>query len=264
MVRSMEKKEIKSWILEVRGADPAEIVAPWLDTWRAKYPLVIVRGCQFDADSLLAFSNSLGTPVQKAHLKPVIELIPKVENTDRSGTFSSITSMQWHADRSFDENPPATSLLYGAEMGEGAGDTVWSNTHLAYEDLSVEMKKTCQKLKCRHELSKFAGSYDDPIYGFASPERQKVAFQRAQSVKDLVSHWEGRSYLNINRGYTSEILDADPSLLERLLAWVEDEKYQYRHKWKSGDLIIGNNNILIHARDKSQSEKRKSFRVLLK
>jgi taurine dioxygenase len=55
-------------------------------------------------------------------------------------------------------------------------------------------------------------------------------------------------------------------LLDELLEHATQEKFQYRHKWKTGDLVIWDNRCLMHKAngDYPVSEVRYLYRVMLK
>lgn len=234
-----------------------------LKEWALQFPLLIVRNFPLTPEGLLELGTAFGRPLKKAGVSPVIHLLPKVENTDRRETFSSVTPMEWHSDRSFDPETPRWSLLYAESIGRGAGETVWANSHLAFENLPDDLKRECLPLECVHSLSHFSQTYDDEIYGFASLERQKRVFDRCQTAKKLVEFWNDKPYLNINRGYTSKVIGKDELFLNRLLTYCEDPRVSYIHHWKSQDLAISNNRILIHARRKSHGLDRVMHRVLI-
>ncbi len=53
----------------------------------------------------------------------------------------------WHTDSPFLDRPPSISLLYGVDIPPYGGDTIWSNTQLAYNYLSETMKAVLAPLK---------------------------------------------------------------------------------------------------------------------
>ncbi|MGE4131550.1 MAG: TauD/TfdA dioxygenase family protein [Bdellovibrionales bacterium] len=226
------------------------------------YDLIVVQDCRISSDQLLEIAKTFGPLLKKAGVNELIQMVPSVDNTDRRKTFSSTTEMQWHSDRSFDAESPVWSLLYAQSADEFSGRTIWVNLKQAYERLPKPLQEECRGLKCCHELSHFSKCYQDEIYGFSNPRRQKIAFDRCRSIKPLVEEWNGVPYLNINRGYTSEVVGRDHSFLEMLLAYVEDESFAYYHTWRSGDLVISNNRVLVHRREKSQTQNRVMYRVL--
>ena len=56
------------------------------------------------------------------------------------------------------------------------------------------------------------------------------------------------------------------ALLDELLTPATQEKYQYRHKWRLGDLVIWDNRCLPHKAndDYDMSQLRYLYRVMLK
>ena len=47
----------------------------------------------------------------------------------------------WHYDSSFQERPPAVTILAAKDLPAMGGDTMWCNQYLAYERLSDGMKR---------------------------------------------------------------------------------------------------------------------------
>lgn len=53
----------------------------------------------------------------------------------------------WHTDSPFLDRPPSISLLYGVDIPPYGGDTLWTNTQLAYESLTTTMQQVLAPLK---------------------------------------------------------------------------------------------------------------------
>ena len=222
----------------------------------------MLRSVAIDAEELLGLARQFGPPLKKAGVNELVHMLPETAHTDRRTTFSSITKMEWHSDRSFDREPPALSFLWAKKIGSGSGRTIWANLKMAFASLEPELQVECRTLHCWHELGHFAKSYSDEIYQFDSPDRQRIAFERSRSEKNLVGYWQGEPYLNINRGYTSRIVGRSQEFLEKLLARSEAPDFSYHHQWQTGDLVISNNWTLIHCREPSKASEREMFRVL--
>ena len=56
------------------------------------------------------------------------------------------------------------------------------------------------------------------------------------------------------------------ALLDELLTHATQEKYQYRHKWRLGDLVMWDNRCLLHKAndDYDMTQLRYLYRVMLK
>src|SRR5262249_62412541 len=80
----------------------------------------------------------------------------------------------------------------------------------------------------------------------------------------------GRKAIYINPIRVEEIIGVEQSealaLLDALLEHATQERFQYRHKWKSGDVVIWDNRCLMHKAngDYPVSEVRYLYRVMLK
>lgn len=57
---------------------------------------------------------------------------------------------QWHTDVTFVEAYPKFSVLRGVVIPEAGGDTIWSNTHAAYESLPEPLRLLADSLNAIH------------------------------------------------------------------------------------------------------------------
>ena len=80
----------------------------------------------------------------------------------------------------------------------------------------------------------------------------------------------GRKAIYINPIRIEEIVGMPErealALLDELLEHATQEKFQYRHKWKAGDVVIWDNRCLMHKAngDYLVSDVRYLYRVMLK
>ena len=80
----------------------------------------------------------------------------------------------------------------------------------------------------------------------------------------------GRRALYINPIRIERIVGMDSAealpLLDTLLEHATQEKYQYRHKWQKGDLVMWDNRCLMHKAngDYDHNQERYLLRVMLK
>jgi len=56
----------------------------------------------------------------------------------------------WHTDVTFDVGYPKVSVLRGVTIPESGGDTVWSNTAAAYDELPEELRALADRLWAIH------------------------------------------------------------------------------------------------------------------
>jgi taurine dioxygenase len=156
----------------------------------------------------------------------------------------------WHTDVTCDAEPPMGSLLYlpetpeiGGQHGFG-GDTLFANTHLAYEMLSAPMQAMLEGLTAVHDgaIPWIQG------YGYA-PQGQEFAKNEHPIV---VRHPEtGRKLLYVNRGFTSHIPQLarfeSNALLEMLYRVIETQPaLSCRVRWTPNTLVFWDNRCTQH------------------
>jgi sulfonate dioxygenase len=83
---------------------------------------------------------------------PEIHLVHRGAGDSGAKTFMAnrISSLGWHCDSSFEEQPPGTTVLYVLEHPKTGGDTLFVDQVQAYENLSREFKKRLHGLKAVH------------------------------------------------------------------------------------------------------------------
>lgn len=63
---------------------------------------------------------------------------------------SRISSVGWHCDSSFEEQPPGTTMLFALEVPRSGGDTLFVDQVQAYENLSEGFKERLHGLRAVH------------------------------------------------------------------------------------------------------------------
>ena len=173
----------------------------------------------------------------------------------------------YHTDHSNALQPPKAPVLFAKYLPEAGGDTQFVNMYSAYADLPDTMKLRIANLKAEH------------VYQSRHSARKLMALSdaSAKNVPDAVVHplvrthpETGRKALYINPIRIEAIEGlSEPemlSLLDELMEHATSEKYQYRHQWKLGDLVMWDNRCLLHKAngDYEMSQLRYLYRVMLK
>jgi taurine dioxygenase len=211
-----------------------------------------------------------GTPVARTQIAQHrdcgdVNIISSEDRDELGDGMRLVNGAHWHTDDSFMREPCSLTMLYGVVVPSTGGDTQFTNMYAAYEDLSVHMRQRIDGLKVVHR-------YD------SSRKRTRVA---TRSVTDMAAmpdaihplvrtHPETRRralYLNPNRMEQVVGLDRSESdrLLDELITHSTDPKYQYRHKWRQGDVVIWDNRCTMHKAnaDYPDGEKRVMQRVVV-
>jgi taurine dioxygenase len=112
------------------------------------HKVVFLRGQRhLDDASQAAFAGQLGTLTAAHPTVPSSEANTQVYELDYSRRDPANT---WHTDVTFVDQPPAFSVLRAVELPEFGGDTLWSNTAAAYEELPSELRDLADRLWALH------------------------------------------------------------------------------------------------------------------
>ncbi len=164
----------------------------------------------------------------------------KLQGRQRSGTY-------WHSDVSFRKNPAMVSILYGIEVPALGGDTIFTNMTLAYEALSGAMKDMIAPLKAVHS---FTGANST---GWAHEKIQNQDLDGTNIAEHPVVRVHpdtGRKCLFVNPGNTTHLSNFSKQesqiILDFLYRHAIRPEFQYRHRWRPGDLVIWDNRSTLH------------------
>jgi taurine dioxygenase len=223
--------------------------------------VVVFRGQSIDEDRHIAFSRRFGEleiHVLKQYLHPHHPEILLISNIVENGKAIGIADagQYWHTDLSYVAAPSRCSLLYALEVpvdesGETRGDTLFSSALAAYDALSEAMKKRLAPLRAihrygdRYERMKSAGGVRTEL---SAEQRQQVPEVTHPVVRTHPK--SGRKSLYVNEGFTAGIAgmpdDEAKDLLAELFQHVTRPEFQYRHKWRKGDLLMWDNCSVQH------------------
>ena len=260
---------------EVRGVDltrPLEADArAALNQAFVEHSVLAVRDQDLTPDQMLSAVENFGEVFPQHNSRfalPDCPLIHYISNQDKypDGT-RYIPGGGYHTDHSNDTTPPKATVLLAIELPDKGGNTQYVNMHRAYEDLPAETKERLDGLQGIHVYQ--SKHSERKLMGLTKEAQEKVP----DSVRHPIvrTHPEtGRKSLYINP-IRIEGIEGMPegeavSLLDDLLDHATQEKYQYRHRWQHGDLVMWDNRCLLHKAnaDYDHSQNRYLYRVMLK
>lgn len=211
--------------------------------------VLIARGLDIADAALLAIAQTLGEVRLGSVAKEGVDGI-KAVTFERSanpvtaeyfkGTF------YWHMDGTYDDVPPLAALLVPRVLAPAGGETEFTNTYAAYEDLSEADKARFEGLKVEHTMAAAHRIYN------ASPTPEQLAHwaRFPARVHPLVwRHRSGRRSLLLSSSAT-RIVGMDEAESRELLAWLTSwatqPQYVYQHVWREGDLLMWDNTGTMH------------------
>jgi taurine dioxygenase len=139
--------------------------------------------------------------------------------------------------------------------------------HLAYDELPDEMKHRIEGLKAVHA---FESRYTPRKMRELSPESRKALPPPAIHPLVRTHPDNGRKFLYMNPVRMDSILGMEDgaamALLRELMAHATQQKYEYRHKWLMGDMVIWDNRSVMHQAngDYDMKETRHLYRIMIR
>lgn len=264
---------------EISGVDVRALDAASFDKiYRAflEHIVIIVRDQQLTEQDFLEFSARFGEPkvhftVKAQHPRfphillmdnRIVDMRKGIEEKTASPLLVRVGNV-WHTDTSYDYVTAKATGMYAINVPSTGGDTLFSNSYLAYETLPATLKKKIERL---------SGAY---VYGGRLKRQQDRVDEsqkgRAPAVHPLVLvHPEtGRKSLYFNDGQIIDIVGLDPAesaaLIAELAQHTASADGDYRHKWRAGDVVIWDNRCSIHCAtgDYPANERRTNWRTTI-
>jgi taurine dioxygenase len=172
----------------------------------------------------------------------------------------------YHTDHSNFPAPPKATTLHAVSLPKFGGDTQFVDVRAAYDDLPEDTKRKIVRLSSAHVYE--SSHSPRKMAALSAEERAKVP----QTIQPLViRHPEnGRSALYLNTGRMEGIEGMAPDeafgLIDRLYTHATQPKFEYRHQWRPGDMVIWDNRSVMHQAnaDYDPSEYRFLYRIMLK
>ena len=255
---------------EVTGIDFREPVddatkAVILDAWLEHHLLVFPGQVLDDADHLRACE--IFGAIQPERLNPHLAdganpAVHFVSNIREDGILPH-GDIVFHMDQMQYDKPSQAMSLYGIEIPSAGGETRFSNSHLAYDALSDEMKQRLDGLRAEN------------AYLYYSPNMMRKVTAREEEAPRAIhpvvrTHpVTGRKAIYVNRLLSDRIIGIDQAesdaLLEMLFQLIEEDRFIYEHTWRVGDVIVWDNRSLLHARNTydSENERRQLRRIAI-
>ena len=233
---------------EVRGLELAGASA---DDAAAVKDLLLEHHVLFFPDQHLSpeahveFGRHFGELEGHPHLQNVESTLPEI--FELVATRGGIAD-EWHSDISFQESPSIMAILNMVKCPTVGGDTMWSNMHRAYEELSAPLRDLCDGLTAVHNA-----------LPHGKPEKATI------HPVVRVHPETGRRSLFVNEHFTRRIVELSHEESEHLLSylfhWVTNPRFIVRYRWHQGTIGMWDNRCTQHFVVNDFSEERIIQRV---
>lgn len=243
---------------EVTGADlrrplPPETLAEVRAAWAA-HAVLAFPDQPLTLDELEAFTLQIGPFGHDPYVAPMAGHPNVLEVRREPDETTTPFGGNWHSDWSFQERPPAATILRSEIIPPVGGDTLYADGAAAYDALDVAMKARLAPLRAVHSATRAYG----PKSGYAreldvrsmpiivSPEADKTWAHPLVRTHPVT----GRKALFVSPVYTVGIegmtpAEADP-LLGQLYRHMTEDRFVYRHAWQAGMVVIWDNRCTMH------------------
>ena len=246
--------------VEVHDFDAANIDAAGYAALRAafeEHSVLLLRNQSIDAEAHMRLARFFGDIEDRyADERKDGEAfkVPEVTNIREDGaltgemdlhTLNLKANMLWHIDSTFLPVPALTNILIGRVVTETGGETELASSRAAWAEMPEELRKKIRSKALWHRYSHSRARI--------SPELAKLSMfnkwpdQKWPAVtKNPVN---GREALYIaSHTFKIDGMDQGPSatLIDELTAFVTQDRYVYRHKWQTGDVLIWDQRAVLH------------------
>jgi len=260
---------------EVRGVDlslPIDAATrAALNQTFVERSVLVIRDQKLAAGQLLEAVGLFGDVFPQHNTRFSLPECPEIHFISNQDKFPDgrryIPGEGWHTDHSNDVRPPKATVLHAVTLPARGGDTQFANMAAAYDGLPEALRRRLAGLMAVH------------VYQSSHSARQLMTLPDAakERVPNAVLHplvrthpETGRRSIYLNPIRIEGILGLDHKealpLLDELLAHATATRFQYRHEWQPGDLVMWDNRCLLHKAngDYDMNELRYLYRVMLK
>ena len=217
-----------------------------------KHSVIVFPNQSLTPEEQIDFSRRFG-PLTVHVLKDALldghPEIYRLSNVKKGGKVQgrSYAGQYWHSDLTYELNPSMGSVLYGIEVPDCGGDTLFASTAHAFETLSDPMKTMLEGLTAEHLFSHAFRGGTSPSARKGDPLNERPAVEHPVV---RIHPESGRKCLFVNEGFTTRIKCMTPAeskiILSFLHAHTTRSEVVYRHKWRNGDVVVWDNRSSVH------------------
>jgi taurine dioxygenase len=221
----------------------------------------------------VAFRDAMarfGAPVKRLQLAATPECddvnIISSEDRDVLGDGKKLVNgASWHTDDSFMRQPCSLTMLYGVIVPSRGGDTQFTNMYAAHEALAPDMKARIAGLEVVHRYQ----SSRQTNRVSRRPASEMTAMPEATHPLVRIHPETKRKALYLNANRMEQVVGMaraeSDALLDTLIAHAIEPRFQYRHVWRQGDVVIWDNRCTMHKAnaDYPEGERRLMHRVVV-
>lgn len=237
----------------------------------SQYAVLVFRDQSLTPPQFMAAAEIFGDLMDQQLKKYVLPDYPMVgcNSTDdlpRKNGKLQVRGENYHTDHSNERCPPKATTLHALQIPPTGGDTQFVDVRQAYDDLPAMKKETLKGLRSLHVHQSSRSPRD--LTKLSPEDLAKIP----TALQPLVIRHPGNGrpalYLNTGRmeGIEGMAPEAGFALIEDLYQHATHARYEYRHQWRKGDMVIWDNQAVMHQAnaDYDPEQKRFLYRLMIK
>lgn len=214
------------------------------------YHVLAVRDQSLDPEAFHNVTSRFGTFSGNPIHTPIDGFDDIVRFKRGAEDVGPVVGEDWHMDLAWMENPPAITVLYGEEIPQVGGDTLFASLSAAYEGLSDKMRSIVQDLIGVHS--------GKGVYALNAAQTAFSVESSGQAVDDIETQHPlvcrhpktRRKHLFLSRALTRFVgmtEEESSPIIEFLLRHTQRLEYTCRLRWSPGTFAMWSNQCLMHA-----------------
>ena len=213
----------------------------------AERSVLVIRNQKLEPPEFLEAARIFGTPMLQdleQFRVPECPLVGFISSRDKGASGKVITrGRNWHTDHSHTETPPRATTLHAVTLPIEGGDTQFASMHLAYDGLPDDMRNKVDPINCLHVW--MSRRCPRPMPSIEEGFDPRFWHPLVRTNPDT-----GRRALYMNTARIDEFqgieLNAGFDLLDFLMDHITQPRFEYRHQWREGDMLIWDNRAVMH------------------
>ncbi len=234
------------------------------DAWH-EHLVVVVRDQDISDLDQIRFVEYLGTvgkymrpkKLQDGEYHPAVMMITNIRKNGKPVGSIPDGEMMFHADTTYDANPHDATSLFGIQVTQDGGHTLFSNQYMVYDALPEKIKSRLADRQAMH------------AFEFGTTVKTKKRYDREKAASHPHPVFKrhpktGRMAVYVSPLLTEEVLDFPENegeeLLQTIYAFQERPDFIFEHVWRQGDLVLWDNRCLMHARTNFPTDQTRQLR----
>ncbi|KAK4101550.1 TauD-domain-containing protein [Parathielavia hyrcaniae] len=174
---------------------------------------------------------------------PEIHLVHRGAGDDSIDKYfaAHTSTVVWHSDVSYEQQPPGTTFLYALERPSTRGDTLFANAAEAYNRLSPLFQRRLHGLEARHSAVEQA---NDSVIRGGIKRREPVINEHPIVRTHFVT---GEKAIYVNPQFTRDIVGLKKEESDAILKFLYGADVHARVKWEERTVVVGDNRLTQHS-----------------